>query len=501
LILRAVYITLYIIFTFALSVTGQTVSFQSSADTVKVLLDSANVKIIKHRVSINSKVDSLKSKINPSSKALIINDSLRTLSSKSDRLNQVLVENEKDFTNRLETKVSKIDSINVVKDKAKQKVEEVNQLSNAVGVGTLGEDLQSNVDLKIPDTSVNGFAVPDAPSPDLIKGVPEAPNLQSELPELKGSIPKEVDALKAKTSDYSGVAKDATEVVEQTKEYTNEIKTIKEEGLDKSDKLDELAESQISKVNEISAIQQQEGAALGQMNEYKDIIEQYKQEKAIKEELEKKAKDVATDIVMANQPKVDATMKKINKYKRKFSQVHDVRNLPKRAPNPMKDLPVRERILPGFSLYTFSAAKQWLQLDPQGYYRITGNWSVGLGGVYRFSIKPQNFSFRDFGSVYGGKIFTEYNVFKGFNVHIEGQRLRWKPWYLQATEPNRIDNVTVLAAGISKSYNVTPKVKGYAQALYHYSYGETDPYNTRIIVRVGFDFSLKKKEPKPWDKK
>jgi hypothetical protein len=52
-------------------------------------------------------------------------------------------------------------------------------------------------------------------------------------------------------------------------------------------------------------------------------------------------------------------MRDLNKYKRKFSDVQDLRDLPKRAPNPMKGLGWRERLVPGLTLQTIVKTKTW----------------------------------------------------------------------------------------------------------------------------------------------
>jgi hypothetical protein len=234
---------------------------------------------------------------------------------------------------------------------------------------------------------------------------------------------------------------------------------------------------------------------------YQKLIEQYKEEKRIKQELEEKSRELANDVVVQNQGKVDESMKKIGKYKHKFSEVQDMRNLPKRAPNPMKDLGWRQRLIPGFTFQTLNSTQVWLEFDPQLYYRLNGNWSVGAGGMYRFSMISEKITFDNFGSMYGAKLFTQYHAFKGFFLRSEVQYVTWKPWSLHPTDPDYRDKTYVAAVGIGKSYTLAKKIKGSAQTLYHFHWHGMDPYKPKILIRLGFDFSLAKKELRPWEKK
>jgi hypothetical protein len=231
------------------------------------------------------------------------------------------------------------------------------------------------------------------------------------------------------------------------------------------------------------------------------LIEQYKEEKRIHEELKEKTKELATEKITQNQGKVNDAMKKIGKYKHKFSQVHDMRKLPKHAPNPMKEKSWRERVVPGLTFQTFSSNATWLEFDPQVYYKLSGSLSAGIGGMYRFSMNPGKLTFDDFGSMMGVKIFAQYHIVKGFFVRGEGQYVRWKPWDLKLTDPTYIDHTYVAAAGIGKSYQIAKKLKGNIQTLYHFHWEGMDPYKPKVMIRMGFDFSLKKREEKHWEKK
>jgi hypothetical protein len=295
--------------------------------------------------------------------------------------------------------------------------------------------------------------------------------------------------------------KEAAEIYQQGKAQVEEIKNLKEGYSIDSAKVTDLIEEQVSQIDGIAELKNQDGMSRQKLETYKKLIEQYKSEKAIQAEMKEKAKDLATDVVLKNQAKVDESMKKISRYKYKYSSVQDMRTLPKRPPNPMKGLGWRERVILGFTFQILTGTQTWLEIDPQVYYRINGNLSAGVGGMYRFTADKDKIRFGDFGSMHGSKVFAQYSVFKGFFVRAEGQQVIWKPWDMRAIDPGYTDKVYVVAAGIGKSYSIAQLVKGNMQFLYHKHWGGSDPYRPVIMMRIGFDLSLKKKEKKPWEEK
>lgn len=324
------------------------------------------------------------------------------------------------------------------------------------------------------------------------------PNLPTDLTD--SAIPELTEGMKSAVPLETGGIDKLENVTGEVKQYSEELKTVTEQGVVSSDKIEEVVTDQVGKVDEIAELQSQQGLSKAELAKYQLALEKYKDEQRIKAELLEKSKDIATDVVAKNKPSVGATMQKLAKVKRKFSDVPDIRKLPKHAPNPMQGLPLRERILPGLTFQLLTGTATWLELDPQVYYRLNGKLSAGIGGMYRFSMNRDNFTFSDFGNMYGGKIFAQYHAFKGFFVHAEGQQVIWNSWDLRGIDPGYVDRVYVAAAGIGKDYSIAPMLKGNIQVLYHHHWSGSDPYRPKIMIRLGFDLSLKKKEEKPWEK-
>ena len=475
-------------------------------------VDSVDTKLSALKISLQQRLDSLKAKGQPSEALQKRLDSLNNLSQlPGDQYNKLLSLKQQ-LKDSISARVPGLASVNNVSDKTKSAVGEVNQVSTELGIGPLGKDLKPDINAKLPETGVDLSGLPGSPGVNA-----EVPKLNTEIPavgtdvkqkipsvkgnNLNGLVPEEVGDIKDKIGTVSSTLNEAGTIMKEGEGYVKEVKTIQEEGLGRSEKIPELAEQQLMKIDEVAALQNERAASLGQMEEYKKLIEQYKEEKAIKADLEKRSREIANDAIIQNQAKVDASMNKLSKAKRKLSSAKEFSNLAQRAPNPMKGLSWRERVVPGFILYTFATDRVWLQLDPQINYKLNGNLSLGAGAMYRFSMNPGNITFRDFKSLYGTKVFAQYHAYKGFWLRAEGQHERWKPWHFQHKDPSYIDEVFVAAAGICKNYSVGKRIKGNAQTLYHFTWGEFDPYKPKIILRIGFDLSIVKKEVKPWEKK
>jgi hypothetical protein len=483
---------------------------------VKDSLQSINgLKNEKYNVLVNKlqhKADSLQALGKPSSHLQKQIDSVRNLANLPSEKIAKLASLQQQLKDSLIANIPSLDSVKAISNKAKAAMNEVNQVSTGLGIGPLGQDLKVGAQMGFPllqgpavktDLSTLNTAMPSAPNPDL--KVPQAntqlPDLNQKIPDVKGSVnglvPDEAKGVQNEMGKITKSINEGSAVVKQGEEYVKDVKTIQEEGLNRSEKIPELAEKQLLKVDEIKEFQQETAIATATMDEYKALIEKYKEEKAIKEDLEKKSKDMATDLIMSDDH-VQNSMKKIGKLKKKFPNVADMRELPKRAPNPMKELHWRDRLVPSLGFYTFSTNRTWLQIDPEIYYKVSKNISLGIGTIYRFSLNAGKITFSDFGNSHGYKAFVQYHAYKGFWLRAEGQQVTWKPWNMKIQDPSYQDKVNVLALGILKSYNISKRIKGNTQLLYHHSWNGFDPYKQKVIIRVGIDFSIRKATKQPW---
>lgn len=493
-------------------VSGLSANHISHSDSASPLttppLDTA-AKISTLKRSLQHRIDSLNPKGTLSSSLQQKLDSLNNDSTLLQEKYQKLLALEQKIKDHITPEVPGLDTLSFLGNRVEDKVSNIQSVSSELGVGPLGEDLQSKINPTMPDIDVPNLptdigarnSIPDLETPDIASNLPSTNVTGLDLKDPTAQLPDEMGGLQTQASKITEVVKQAGDLAKNADEYGKEIKTIKEEGLTRSEKIPDLAERQLAEIEEVKAMQAEIAPAINKEEEYRKLIEQYKDEKRIEAELKEKARDQATDLFVKNKGKVDDTMKKIMKYSRKFPQVQDMRELPKRVPNPLKQLSWRERFVPGLAVSTFTYNTSWLEIDPQVYYRIHSRWSAGVGGMYRFSVDPKKVAFDDFNNLKGGKAFVQYRAFKSFFLQAEGQFVSWKPWDMKSIDPDFTEQTYVAAAGIGKSFNITRKLKGNATTLYHHHWNGSDPYRSKVLIRIGIDFSLKKKEVKPWELK
>lgn len=476
----------------------------SVIDRLESPFDSVESKLATYKSKMQQRIDSLKQKGLPANKWQNKLDSVNKLSGlPNEKLNKIN-NLEQEWRAEIMQKIPGADSIRNVQGKVKSAISEVNKVSTDMGVGPLGKDVlpqkpAGGVPDVIPDLKMPGSGTGGTPSLPTVDA-PSTPDLKGPALEKPGLDIDALDELKEKTGKVKEVTGKVTGVTGEAKEITNDVSIIKEEGLARAEKLPETMEQQAVKLDEVGAFQKDQQKMTKEMKQYEELIKKYKEEKAIKEDLEKKSKELADDAAMKKITETELP-KKMGKYKKKFSQVHDMRNLPKRPPNPMKGMSWRERVVPGLVLHTLSNQQVWLDFSPQVFYKLNGHWAGGVGFTYRMSLEPNRLKFDDFGTLYGTKGFIQYHAFKGFFARAEIEKLNWKPWSYQLTDPDHRESVYTAAVGIGKSYNITKKIKGNVQTLYHTAWNGSDPYRNAVLIRFGIDFSIKKKEKKPWDEK
>jgi hypothetical protein len=363
----------------------------------------------------------------------------------------------------------------------------------------LGEDLARKIPLRTPNVEaggvnvpvLSGTKIPDLPSTEIPITLPETKLDLPTVPLDNTIIPTEVSDVTQSLSEVSSEVEGVTGSVEEAGAYVEA----------NPEALEKIAQEKVTEIDAFDELKQNHSMTPDQLQKYQKALEKYKNGKQIEAELLEKAKGMATDVVLKNQDVVKETVGKLAGVKRKFSDVPDVRKLPKRAPNPMKELTWRERLWPGLTFQLITGTETWLEFDPQVYYRLNGDISAGIGGMYRFTLDDKRYTVNNLGNMYGTKVFVQYHAFQEFFVRAEGQQVIWKPWDTRLIDPGYTDKLYVVAAGIGKSYMIARLVKGNMQVLYHKHWGGSDPYRPVIMMRIGFDLSLKKKEKKPWEEK
>lgn len=282
--------------------------------------------------------------------------------------------------------------------------------------------------------------------------------------------------------------KEATEI----NELSEQANRIKEEW--KVENLEGKAEKEAGQLKGLRELEEQKGI----LNEHTKSIEQHGEQDYYKE----KVKSVAKDHFAGHTEKLQAAQEKLSKIKKDYPEgLSSIKDLPKRRPNPMRGKPFKERLVLGLTLQVHQDQTPSIDLSPFAAYKWTERLSFGVGGNYRVMTKDNFKGFTREGAVYGGRVFSEFNLYKGIFVHAEYEMMRAPRKELLALngKAEAMGNTWVdgLLIGAGKDYRIAKYVKGNMQVLYNFLDEINSPYQSKVMVRLGFSFQLKDKIKKP----
>jgi hypothetical protein len=169
--------------------------------------------------------------------------------------------------------------------------------------------------------------------------------------------------------------------------------------------------------------------------------------------------------------------------------------------NEMKGKPLIERIVPGITLQIQKNSDVLIDYNPLIGYRITGRFTAGTGWNERFNIaKHFQFSLKD--RIYGPRAFMDFRLGKGFSVRTDVEKMNtYVPFVANTNSVGDIGYrkwVWSAFIGFKKEYSFMKGIRGNAQFLYNlYDDHNNSPYGDRLVVRMGFEFPMKKKVKEP----
>ncbi|MFN5169082.1 MAG: hypothetical protein ACK5DD_05625 [Cyclobacteriaceae bacterium] len=347
-------------------------------------------------------------------------------------------------------------------------------------------DLPGLPDLK----GLDGLQLPGLPDANL-PGV-DVPNLDANAPQLPGT-----DALNL-GGNLPGELQKIGEWQQQGSEVMKEAQQIQQEGLANGEKLPGLLEQQAGQLEEIATItqhQQQIEKIRKMQQEYLDQVEQFRDSAKIEAEAKDRLKNLATEQVEQQSEKLQGAQADLAKYKSKFSEIQSIHTLPRRPPNPLKGKPFRERIVPGLNLQISKRDNYSVDLAPQVFYHLRPRWQAGLGLVYRFNINVDNPAVNAPNELFGGKVFVNYVAFKSWFLRLEEERINYR--LLPAASPAANDPevrlwTNTLLMGIGREFAMNRILSMNTQVLFNALHEHNNPYTTKVVLRIGFNFSLKK---------
>jgi hypothetical protein len=450
-------------------------------DTIHAKHDLDSIKLgINHKIDsltklnlatdrYTRKLDSLNNNISPQKYIDIANSRMQGVENKINKP-----------VNNIESKINKpIDNI----ESKINKPLDVMRKEGGAGANIPG-GIDNNLSLNktgIPNTDINNPVNTsiDKPSIDNPLANIQKPSIENPLDKVKS-----IDELKTSQEKLGEV----NQVTDKVQSYSGDVKNLAKGNLDDTKNIEKTIESKAGNLGEVKDLQKQ----TGELDKAKGMIGKGNDPEALKTQ----AKDIVTkqavDHFKGQEQALKGAMDKLTSIKQKYSNVASIKDLPKRVPNPMKDKPLIERIVPGVTLQIMNSRHFMIDINPVVSYRFTGRINAGLGWNERVSFAKWN-RLAASDRIYGPRVFGSYGFRKGFSVKAEIEKMN----ALIPNSPSSIDGkrewVWSAFVGIKKDYKFMGTVRGNAQILYNmYDDHDNSPYFDRLVVRMGFEFPMKK---------
>lgn len=440
------------------SVAGEFGSLKNSYDSVTSVADQASKKI-------QQRIDSLNNLQLP---VVHLTQKLDSIAAWKEKKLSVVNNKVNDLKKKVADKVQSLDVPDELKDKAQELTSVVDKLDASLPTNQL-PDLSLNGKVPLNTSGLNipgGQSLPDVPgmeNPIPNANLPGTPNVEmpAEVGEVTGQVNQVTEAIPKNTDDVA--------------------KTI---------------EDQAGKVQEVGEVQKQ----IGEADKLKELTGGNMQDpEAMKKEAIENAKKQAVNHFAGKEEQLKAAMEQIAKYKKKYSSVQSIADLPKKRPNEMRSKPFVERLVPGLALQVHRRSDDWLlDLNPYVGYRFNPRLSAGIGWNQRIGYNVDEHAFKPDVRIYGPRIYGEYKIGKGFSGHLEAEYMNtWVPprFSSKPNDPTGREWVFSPMAGMKKEYRIVKNVKGTVFILYNlYDPHHRSPYGDKLNMRIGFEFPLKKKK-------
>jgi hypothetical protein len=450
---------------------AQVDSLTHVADTVKSAVD---YKLDSIQGSFNKRTDSLKlsysqtkSKIDTLKRGFQQKiDSLNKLELPTTRYSHQVDSLNKELAQVQQKTIAQIDSL---KSQAAAKVKSLNLPPEAEGRIS---KLTSAVD------KLNLPAVPGLEAGGINSNVPTV-----DLPKTNTGLP----AVNTPGVNVQGNLDQLNQVTGNADDIQQQIK----EGVS-AEQVGKTIEDKAADLDQVKAIQGQSLPGQPEMP-----IEMPANGDAAKEQLMNMAKKEAMNHFVGKEAALQQAMDKMSKYKEKYNSVSSIKDLPKKRPNPMKEKPVVERLVPGLTLQFHSNQNFLLDVNASAGFRFTEHITAGLGWNQRWAYSMDTKEFSPEARIYGVRSYGEYHFKKGFALRadVECMNAFVKETITGPSENGHREWVWSAFTGIKQEYRITKSLRGNAQVMYNlFDPHNKSPYGDRLNVRMGFEYTIKKKK-------
>lgn len=315
--------------------------------------------------------------------------------------------------------------------------------TSSLGIPSNLVSLKLLSNLSIPQTNIPSLQKLD------LKSV-QIPSLQ----QLQGSLGSEIKKLKS--TDAKAIEKEALNVASQNSEVKSILK-------------DETQVKDMQK--QLSQIKNAKSADSLAMTQLKPAINHF----------------------AGKEKELTAAMDKISKLKQKYSSVKSLADLPKRAPNPLRDKPWIERLVPGINYFVISRHYTLVDLNPSIGWRFNPKLIAALGWNERIGVSHGT---NRYDRVFGFRATASYLWTHGINFKIAPELMSaWVP----TNTPDIKSNEWVFGfyAGVRKDFPIYKSLKGYSEVMYNFTQKPyQNIYGDPVSFRFGMELRLKKKVKK-----
>jgi hypothetical protein len=201
---------------------------------------------------------------------------------------------------------------------------------------------------------------------------------------------------------------------------------------------------------------------------------------------------------MGHEQQLEAAMNELGKVKAKYNDAETTVEMFKKPDNPMKGKPFIERLEPGIALQIQPSSVQWFDFYSSLGYRLTSRWTTGIGWMERLATNFKERSFVHDQHAYGPRSYVTFKVTNGFRLRAEAETVNalvMSPYLLNGNvEPGTRTWVWSYFEGVMNTLSISKNVNANVQVIYNiYDPMRRSPYISRLNVRIGFAFPLKKK--------
>lgn len=302
--------------------------------------------------------------------------------------------------------------------------------------------------------------------------IPELPELKipalPEVPDIKTLLPKDVQGLEDKLTEYSGLMD----------EYKSEFDGWEEKLLAKVTNLEEIKLLQEQKARMDAYKPLPEG--------YRDNMEGFQTNDFVKEKLQAKAEEIKKVGGKSLQEKLDQAQSKVAEAKKKYGSLNSLEDAPKRKPNPYKGEPFLKRIKIGGNFQANRQQPTSIDAALQLSYIINQNARIGTGLSYRIATQKRITNLDFDSQVFTTRAFFDYTFFKA--IYAEAL---YESSSLEIVDQNDVSEgkqwVQSGMLGLGNRFSIAKKLQGTFTTLYNFLHDARSPYSSPWVLRVGFE--------------